>query len=126
MYVLIESFFEARSMTDCRVIIVESDGDLPFYDCVLAEINYRKQLVIEYTTQDYKTEAESKMLAIVDSEDTAKMAAHLNVPIEQLPQCIYDKCGDWRDTCTFSEVKGIFKDVLDFILDCGVKFVLKR
>ena len=113
------------SMTDCRVIIVESDGDLPFYDYVIAEINYRQQLVIEYITQDCKTEAESKMMAIVDSEDTAKIAAHLNVHIDQLPRYIYDKCGDWRDTCTSSEVKGIFKDVLDYILDCGVKYELR-
>lgn len=112
-------------MADYSKIIAESDGDLPFGDCVSADINYRKELVIEYITTDYRTEIESKKLATVDREDTAKMAAFLNVPIEQLPQRILDECGDTSDICTPSEIKGIFKDVLDFILDCGVKYEFK-
>ena len=112
-------------MADYSKIIAESDGDLPFGDCVSADINYRKELVIEYITTDYRTEIESKKLAIVDAEDTAKMAAFLNVPIEQLPQRILDECGDTSDICTPSEIKGIFKDVLDYNLDCGVRYTLK-
>ncbi len=112
-------------MTDYSKIIAESDGDLPFGDCVSAEINYRKELVIEYSTTDYRTEIESKKLAVVDREDTAKMAACLNVPIEQLPRRIWEECGDTSGVCSTSEIKGIFKDVLDYILDCGVRYVLK-
>ena len=112
-------------MADYSKIIAETDGDLPFGDCVSADINYRKELVIEYITTDYRTEIESKKLAIIDAEDTAKMAACLNVPIEQLPQRILDECGDTSDICTPSEIKGIFKDVLEYILDCGVRYTLK-
>ena len=112
-------------MVNYSKIIAEADGDLPFGDSVSAEINYRKELVIEYTYTDYRTEIESKKLATVDREDTAKMAAFLNVPIEQLPQRIWEECGDSSDICTYSEINGIFKDVLDYILDCGVRYVLK-
>ena len=112
-------------MTDYSKIIAEADGDLPFGDCVSADINYRKELVIEYITTDCRTEIESRKLATVDREDTAKMAAFLNVPIEQLPLRIWEECGDSSDICTPSEIKGIFKDVLEYILDCGVRYVLK-
>lgn len=112
-------------MADYSKIIAEADGDLPFGDCVSADINYRKELVIEYITTDYRTEIESNKLTTVDRDDTAKMAAYLNVPIEQLPQRILDECGDTSDVCTPSEIKGIFKDVLEYILDCGVRYTLK-
>lgn len=112
-------------MADYSKINAEADGDLPFGDCVSADINYRKELVIEYITTDYRTEIESKKLATVDRDDTAKMAAYLNVPIEQLPQRILDECGDTSDVCTPSEIKDIFKDVLEYILDCGVRYTLK-
>jgi hypothetical protein len=112
-------------MADYSKIIAEADGDLPFGDCVSADINYRKELVIEYITTDCRIEIESKKLATVDRDDTAKMAAFLNVPIEQLPQRILDECGDTRGVCTPSEIKGIFKDVLEYILDCGVRYALK-
>jgi hypothetical protein len=61
-------------MADYSKIIAEADGDLPFGDCVSADINYRKELVIEYITTDCRTEIESRKLATVDREDTAKMA----------------------------------------------------
>lgn len=112
-------------MANHSKIIAESDGDLPFGDCVSAEINYKKELVIEYVTTNHKTEIESKKLAIVDAEDTEKMAAYLNVAIEQLPQQIWEECGEVSDICTPSQINGIFKDVLDYILDCGVRYVLK-
>ena len=38
-------------MADYSKIIAEADGDLPFGDCVSADINYRKELVIEYNHQ---------------------------------------------------------------------------
>ena len=112
-------------MEDYSKIIAEADGDLPFGDCVSADINYRKELVIEYITTDYRTEIENKKLATVDRDDTAKMAAYLNVPIEHLPRRIWEECGDTSGVCSTSEIKGIFKDVLDYILDCGVGYVLK-
>lgn len=79
-------------MADYSKIIAEADGDLPFGDCVSADINYRKELVIEYIATDYRTEIERKKLATVDRDDIAKMAAFMNVPIEQLPQRILDEC----------------------------------
>ena len=108
-----------------RKIIAEADGDLPFGDCVSADINYCKELVIEYIATDYRTEIESKKLATVDRDDIAKMAAFMNVPIEQLPQRILDECGETRDVCTPSEIKGIFKDGLEYILNGGVRYAWK-
>lgn len=112
-------------MTDYSEIIAETDGDLPFGDYVSADINWRKELVIEYVTTDCRAEIESRSLAVVDAEDTAKMAAHLNVPLEQLPKCIWDEYGDPREIWTPSQIKGVFKDVLDYILDCGAKYELR-
>lgn len=112
-------------MENYSKIIAESDGDLPFGSCVSADINFRKELVIEYVTTDYKTEIEQKKVAVVDNEDSLRMAEYLGVELEALPQSIFDECGDSSGVCTPSEVQGIFKDVLEYILDCGARYVLK-
>ncbi len=112
-------------MADYSKVIAESDGDLPFGDCVSADINYRNELVIEYIVTDYRTEIEHRTLAVVDREDTVKMAEYLGVKPEEIPISVFEECGDSSGVCTPSQVKGIFKDVLDFILDCGARYVMK-
>ena len=63
--------------------------------------------------------------AIVDEEDGKVMARHLNVSYADLPQALYDEFGDTTGVLVPSEVEYIFKNVLDYILDCGTKYKLK-
>ena len=53
------------------------------------------------------------------------MSKYLKATSEDLPEIIYDECGDSSGISVPSEVEATFKKILDFILDCGVRYKLK-
>lgn len=105
-------------------IIIESDEDLAIVSTIVAGYDYRKNFVVQYTCRDYDRGGEKGYTAIVDEEDAKVMARHLKVGSAELPQALYDEFGDCTGTTTLSGIEYVFKEILDCILDSGVKYKL--
>ena len=56
--------------------------------------------------------------------NTEILAKRLKVDPINLPQVIYDEFGDCTGTSRLSDIEYVFKEILDFILDRGVKYKL--
>jgi hypothetical protein len=54
------------------------------------------------------------------------MADYLKVRLTSLPQEILERFGDSSDIAVPSEVEAVFKEILDFIIACGVRYRLKK
>lgn len=108
-----------------EITIIESDGDLPFGAYILAGLSERMELTVEYVYTNYETGRNTTRLATVDTTDTVSMSKYLKAKSEDLPEIIYDECGDSSGISVPSEVEATFKKILDFILDCGVRYKLR-
>ena len=137
--ILIQSFFllffktkhyfcikiKKNAMLTSGMTIIESDEDLEIVSTIDAEYNSKSNLVIEYYCINY--EKRHKVIdntATVDEENTEKLAKRLKVNPIDLPQAIYDEFGDSTGVSRLSDIEYVFKGILDFILDCGVKYKL--
>ena len=80
-------------------------------------------VVLDYT--DYETGYNRNTWAIVEKEEALEMADYLKVRLTSLPKEILERFGDWSDIAVPSEVVAVFKDILDFIISCGVRYQLK-
>ena len=90
-----------------------SHEDFDTWSTLTVGFNYTKSLVICLTFYDYKNEAMA-------------MSEQLNVKLTDLPQTICKHCGDTSYVFVPSHVEELFKDVLDFILDCGAHYRISR
>lgn len=104
--------------------IAASHEDLDTWATVEAGIDDYSQLAVRYTYYHYDG-SKSLVGAVVDKEDTATLAGQLGVGIDGLAGVLAD---EYEDTYSFgaSEVEAIFQDILEKILDHGVKYHLKR
>lgn len=106
--------------------LFSTDADCSAQAEIYASIDVRKRLVVEYScSYDDAPQRDFDRRAVVDSEDTAQMAAYYKVGVEQLPQLLFDRCGVPYDS-TPSEADGVFKGALDVILDSGVHYKLSN
>lgn len=86
-----------------------------------------KSLVVLLEHDDYdEPDYAYKVYATVDKRDAMGMARRLNVSLTDLPAVIFKRYGEASNVFVPSEVEATFKDILDFILDCGVRYRLKR
>ncbi len=107
-------------------ILIETDCDMEIAAVVWAGINERGELVVEHEFEDYEDEGNNfRRTALLDKEETAKMAECLAVEVNDLPEELYDEFGELSGVGVPSDAECIFADVLDFILDCGAKYSLK-
>lgn len=100
-----------------------SHEDLVTWATLEAGIDDSKRLVVCHSYFDYKGK-EHRGYAIMDSDNTAKLAKQLGLEINELPEMIYEEYEDafhWVP----SDVDKTFQDVLEKFLDHGVKFHLK-
>lgn len=107
-------------------LIIDSDGDMEIGSVVVAGFDDDKNLVVELHFSDYVSDYDRKTWAVVEKEDALEMAKHLEIRLTALPAEIGKRFGDSSDTAVPSEVEGVFKDILDFILECGVHYRLKK
>ncbi len=108
-----------------EIIIIESDEDLEIVSTITAEYNSKKNFVVEYYCINHeKGRKVIDYTATVDKENTAILAKRLKVDPINLPQVIYDEFGDCTGTSRLSDIEYVFKEILDFILDRGVKYKL--
>lgn len=109
-------------------IIVESDNDLEIVGTIVSGFDYLNNLIVEYRFEDYRSSGKDyNYSAIIDEDDAKVIARHIKVSLSSLPQVLYDKFGcSFSEILVPSEVEGIFSDILNFVLDCGAKYKLKR
>lgn len=109
-------------------IIVESDNDLEIVGTIVSGFDYLNNLIVEYGFEDYRSGGKDySYSAIIDEDDAKVMARCLKVSLSSLPQILYDKFGrSFSEILVPSEVEGIFGDILNFVLDCGARYKLKR
>lgn len=114
-------------MLTSEKIIVESDGGIEIVATIVAGFDYLNNFVVQYDFEDYREGGKDYThSAIVNEEDGMVMARHLKVSYADLPQALYDEFGETAGTSVPSEVEDVYKNVLDFILDCGAKYKLMQ
>lgn len=109
--------------------IVNSDDDQPMIMEIVAGFDRSGQLVVCVDYTDYEEpECNCSTAAIVDLEDSRKMAGRHHVKHDELPEFIRDSMEDWRDIVnpTFTQVKDCFKEITECLLDEGCRFTIER
>ena len=115
----------ARFMLLLEELIIDSDGDMQFGSGIVAGFDDEKNFAVVLDYTDYETGYNRNTWAIVEKEEVLEMADYLKVRLTSLPKEILERFGDWSDIAVPSEVVAVFKDILDFIISCGVRYQLK-
>ena len=108
-----------------EITIAMSHEDFDTWSTLTVGFNYTKSLVICLTFYDYKN-VQHHTYAIIEKDEAMAMSEHLDVKLTDLPQTICKHCGDTSYVFVPSDVEELFKDVLDFILDCGAHYRISR
>lgn len=107
--------------------IAQSDDDLEIWASVTVGFDSEKELAVKLEFVDYEDEENNSLVfAFVSFDDAYDMAKRLNVRLTELPKAIKRQCGRSSTTLVPSQVKACFKEVLDFIVGCGVNYKLYR
>jgi hypothetical protein len=115
-----------RFMLLLEELIIDSDGDMQIGSCIVAGFDDEKNFAVVLDYTDYETGYNRKTWAVVEKEDALAMADYLKVRLTSLPQEILERFGDSSDIAVPSEVEAVFKEILDFIIACGVRYRLKK
>jgi hypothetical protein len=115
-----------RFMLLLEELIMDSDGDMLIGSGIVAGFDDEKNFAVVLDYTDYETGYNRKTWAVVEKEDALAMADYLKVRLTSLPQEILERFGDSSDIAVPSEVEAVFKEILDFIIACGVRYRLKK
>ena len=115
-----------RFMLLLEELIIDSDGDMLIGSGIVAGFDDEKNFAVVLDYTDYETGYNRKTWAVVEKEDALAMADYLKVRLTSLPQEILERFGDSSDIAVPSEVEAVFKEILDFIIACGVRYQLKK
>ena len=115
-----------RFMLLLEELIIDSDGDMLIGSGIVAGFDDEKNFAVVLDYTDYETGYNRKTWAVVEKEDALAMADYLKVRLTSLPQEILERFGDSSDIAVPSEVEAVFKEILDFIIACGVRYQLKN
>lgn len=109
-------------------LIIESDNDLPaIISSITVDFKWSNELVVSLEYQnDERPEYGYIREAVVDSEDTGKLARFLHTQPEHLPDEFFNRFKDTSYCAAPSEVEETFGEILNFILDCGARYQLKE
>ena len=107
-------------------LIMDSDGDMLIGSGIVAGFDDEKNFAVVLDYTDYETGYNRKTWAVVEKEDALAMADYLKVLLTSLPQEIFERFGDLSDIAVPSEGEAVFKEILDFIIACGVRYQLKK
>lgn len=106
------------------ICVAASHEDFEIMAAIEAGIDDFDQLVVRLIGYNYSS---SKIITVatVDKEDTATLARSLDSDITDLPDILYE---EYEDIFLFlpSEVNAVYQDILEKILDHGVKYRLKE
>lgn len=109
-------------------LIIESDNDFPeIITSVSVYFKWNNDLVIELERKDLERPQNDYLWeAVVDSEETGKMARFLHTQPENLPDQIFERFQDTSYCAPPSKSDETFRDILNFVLDCGIHYRLKK
>lgn len=114
-------------MSTVGELIVESNDDLEIWSSIEVDFDMFKNLVISLEHINYDArEYDYTLDMIIDKEDALEMAAFLHTELINLPKVIFKKFGVQSNLFVPSEVEKLFKEIMDFVLDCGAHYKLKR
>ena len=89
-------------------------------------INFKNELVVMYHYFDDEChQYDTKNIAIVDEEGTMTLAQRLGIQLSELPAKLNEKFGSNAYYCNPDEAEAIFTNVLDYIIEVGLRFKLK-
>ncbi len=114
-------------MLTLEEVIIESDDDLAIWSSIVVGFDISKNLVIRLEHIDYEAhENDYTLAAAIEKDDAFRMACFLHVKLTYLPRFLFEKFGTNFPLSVPSEVERLFKSMLDFVLDCGEHYKLKR
>lgn len=109
-------------------LIACSDEDMErIWTELAAGFDEKKNFVIEMDdTFDYPEGRSGEKItrAVTDMDNTQVLCRYLNVGLLDLPEAISDKFGNSNPNLTPSQIKSIFKEITDFLVDAGCKFTV--
>lgn len=107
--------------------IAQSDDELEIWASVTVGFDSEKELAVKLEFVDYEDEEKSSFVfAFVSFNDAYDLAKRLNVRLTELPKAIKRQCGRSSTTLLPSQVEKCFKEVLDFLINCGIQYKLKN
>lgn len=106
-------------------LLVESDEDLEIGASLSVGLDDRNRMVVqlEYVYYD-DHRRDNTLYALLDQEETTTLADRLHVSTAELPATLRKHFDDHPVLPPPSYVKGQFKEVLDFLIDCGARYRL--
>lgn len=109
------------------VMVAESDEDMEIGASVVAGIDRYGNLVVGMDFIDYEDHGRDyEQHAIVERELAEAMARRLGTRMERLPRLLADRCGDDSRILVPSQVEAVFQQTLEFMLDYGARYRLRR
>ena len=109
--------------------IMSSDEDQPIVMDIFVGFNMSSQLVVCVDLHDYdEPEYNCSTAAVVNFDDSHKMARHHCVKHSRLPIFIAECMEEWGYNInpTFTQVRDCFKEITECLLDEGCRFRIKR
>ena len=110
--------------TDILVLeefIASSDDDMEIHASVAAGFDTRKSLVVRLKYTDYDFRKNSY------TQEAWLLSKTLGTRLTNIPKLLSEKFGDQTSTQLLpSDVEDIFKDILDFIIDSGGHYKIKK
>lgn len=114
-------------MEESGKIIVESNDEMEIWASVEAVIDKYGNLVLTLEYQDDSNHGRNnRTYAVIDGDELPLMERLLCVQRADIPGVLYDRFGDTSNRTVPSEVRKMFQDILEFLLDCGVRYRLKE
>lgn len=108
-------------------VIIESNDDLEIWSSIVVGFDVAKSLVIRWDYIDYdEHEYDFRQDAVIYKDDAFKISCFLHTKLTDLPNFLFNEFGEPSNRFVPSEVEGLFKSILDFILDSGGHYILKR
>lgn len=109
------------------MLIAESDGDMEIGAFIEAGFDILGNFIVKLSCTDYEySKYDYEQSVVLDSDEYAKLARYLRVPCQELPVALGERCGDRSSLLVPSDVRSIFKDIIELILDSGARYKLKR
>lgn len=118
---------DSLSLPSCH--IMSSDEDQPIVMDMIVGFNKSEQLVVCVDLYDYEEpEYDCSTAAVVNLDDSHKMACHHRVEHYQLPEFIGDCMAEWGEIINpnFAQVRDCFKEITECLLDEGCRFKIER
>ena len=115
-------------------LLMESDEDCQIYATINIGDDDNGGLAIQLDDNDggwdypegFSYESNKCTIATVDADELNIMASYLNISKQNVKAHLLKEFGDHGYISSPSYVRACFKEILDYILDCGAKYKFKR